>query len=400
VSLPDDNDALRRAGAVLTVDLGAIAANWRGLRDAGRASGRPVDCAAVLKADGYGTGATVVGPRLAAEGCKHFFVAHIDEGIALRAVLAEPPIYVLNGLLPGTEGDFVEHPLTPGVNHLAQRNAWRAAAQRFSRPLDAVIHVDTGLNRLGFNPEEAQVLINERGRLRGLRLALIMSHLVASEEQQNPVNGEQLSRFRSFVRAMPGAPASLANSSGVFLGPDYHFDLLRPGAALYGINPLPDRENPMLPVVTLNARVLQVRKVDAFQTVGYGGAWRAARAGRVATIALGYADGYFRILINRTHVQIAGHRVPVIGRISMDLSTIDVTDVPEALCQPGDIVEVLGPHMSPDDLAEHARTNAYEIMTALGRRYARVYVEGEHSDETEPPVEPPADPLPEPETGA
>jgi alanine racemase len=370
-----DNDALRRAGAVLTVDLGAIAANWRGLRDAGRAAGRPVDCAAVLKADAYGTGATVVGPRLAAEGCRHFFVAHIEEGIALRAVLPDLPIYVLNGLLPNTEGDFVEHGLTPVLNHLGQLNAWRAAAQRYNRPLDAVIHVDTGLNRLGFNPDEAQVLINERGRLRGLRLALIISHLVASEEQANPVNGEQLSRFRNFVRAMPGAPASLANSSGIFLGPDYHFDLLRPGAALYGINPLPDQTNPMLPVVTLNARVLQVRRIDAFQTVGYGGAWRAARAGRVATIALGYADGYFRILINRTHVQLAGHRVPVIGRISMDLSTIDVTDVPEADCQPGDIVEVLGPHMTPDDLAEHARTNAYEIMTALGRRYARVYVD-------------------------
>jgi alanine racemase len=373
--IPPADQAVRRAGAVLNVDLGAIAANWRGLRDAGRASGRTVDCAAVLKADAYGTGAAFVGPRLAAEGCRHFFVAHIDEGIALRAVLPEPPIYVLNGLLPGTEGDFVEHGLIPVLNHLGQLNAWRAAAQRYNRPLDAVIHVDTGLNRLGFNPDEAQVLINERGRLRGLRLALIMSHLIASEEQSNPVNGEQLSRFRSFVKAMPGAPASLANSSGVFLGPDYHFDLLRPGAALYGINPLPDQSNPMLPVVTLNARILQVRKIDTFQTVGYGGAWRAARPSRVATIALGYADGYFRILINRTHVHLAGHRVPVIGRISMDLSTIDVTDVPEAQCRPGDEVEVLGAHMTPDDLAEQARTNAYEIMTSLGRRYARVYID-------------------------
>jgi alanine racemase len=382
--IPADNDALRRAGAVLTIDLGSIAANWRGLRDAGRATGRPVDCAAVLKADAYGTGARIVGPHLAAEGCKHFFVAHIDEGIALRAVLPGLPIYVLNGMLPDTEGDLIEHDLTPVLNHLGQLNAWRAAAQRFNRTLDAVIHLDTGLNRLGFNPEEAQVLVNERGRLRGLRLALIMSHLVAAEEQNNPVNGEQLSRFRTFVRSMPGAPTSLANSSGVFLGPDYHFDLLRPGAALYGINPLPDRANPMLPVVTLNARVLQVRRIDAFQTVGYGGAWRAARAGRVATIALGYADGYFRTLINRTYVQIAGHRVPVIGRISMDLTTIDVTDVPEELCQPGHTVEVIGPHMTPDDLAEHARTNAYEIMTSLGRRYARVYIETPAAeDETE-----------------
>ncbi len=371
-----DDVALRRAGAVLTIDLGAIAANWRGLRDAGRAQGRPVDCAAVLKADAYGTGATIVGPRLAAEGCRQFFVAHLDEGIALRAALPEASICVLNGLLHGTEGDLVEHELTPALNHLGQLNAWRAAAQRFNRPLDAIIHIDTGMNRLGFDAEEAQVLINERGRLRGLRLALLMSHLAAAEEQANPVNGEQLSRFRSFVRAMPGAPTSFANSSGIFLGPDYHFDMLRPGAALYGINPLPGQANPMLPVVTLKARILQVRKIDAFQTVGYGGAWRAARPSRVATIALGYADGYFRTLINRTHVQLAGHRVPVIGRISMDLVTVDVTDAPEAACQLGATVEVLGPHMTPDDLADSARTNAYEVMTALGRRYARVYVDG------------------------
>lgn len=371
---PQD-DAARRAGAILSIDLGAIAANWRGLRDAGRATGRPVDCAAVLKADAYGCGATIVGPRLAAEGCRHFFVAHIDEGIALRAVLPDVPIYVLNGLLPGTEADFVEHGLTPVLNHLGQLNAWRAAAQRYNRPLDAVVHIDTGMHRLGFGPEEAQVLVNERGRLRGLRLALLMSHLVASEEPANAVNGEQLSRFRTFVRAMPGAPTSLANSSGIFLGPDYHFDLLRPGAALYGINPLPGQSNPMLGVVSLQVRILQTRRIDAFQTVGYGGAWRSARPSRVATIALGYADGYFRSLVNRTHVHLAGHTVPVIGRISMDLVTVDVSDVPEDLCQPGMTVEALGPHLTPDDLAEHGRTNAYEVMTALGRRYHRAYVD-------------------------
>ncbi len=384
MSFPVDEAASRRAGAVLAIDLGAIAANWRGLRDAGRATGRPVDCAAVLKADAYGCGAAIVGPRLAAEGCRQFFVAHIDEGIALRRVLPEVPIYVLNGLLPGSEPDFVEHGLTPVLNHLAQLNAWRAAAQRFERALDAVVHLDTGMHRLGFGPEDAQVLINERGRLRGLRLALLMSHLVASEEPNNPISGEQLSRFRTFVRAMPGAPTSLANSSGIFLGPDYHFDLLRPGAALYGINPLPGRANPMLPVVTLQARILQTRRIDAFQTVGYGGAWRSARPSRIATIALGYADGYFRNLVNRTHVHIAGHTVPVIGRISMDLVTIDVTDVPEALSQAGDSAEVLGPHLTPDDLAEHSRTNAYEVMTALGRRYYRHYFD---SYDTQAPAE-------------
>ena len=376
---PSADQATRRAGAILTIYLGAIAATWRGLRDAGRAGGKPIDCAAVLKADAYGTGATMVGPRLANEGCRQFFVAHIEEGLALRGVLPDPPIYVLNGLLAGTESDFVEFSLTPVLNHLGQLNAWRAAAQRYSRPLDAVIHIDTGMHRLGFSPEEAQALAGERGRLRGLRLALLMSHLVVSEEPDNPINGEQLSRFRNFVRAMPGAPASLANSSGIFLGPDYHFDLLRPGAALFGINPRPGQANPMLTTVTLHARILQVRRIDALQTVGYGAAWRSARPSRVATIALGYADGYFRTLINRTHVHLAGRKVPVIGRISMDLVTIDVTDVPEDESQPGALVEVLGPHLTADDLAEHARTNAYEVMTALGRRYARVYADLERA---------------------
>jgi alanine racemase len=367
--------ATHRAGAILTIDLGAIAGNWRGLRDAGRATGRPVDCAAVLKADAYGCGAATVGPRLAAEGCRQFFVAQIEEGVALRRAVPDHPIYVLNGLLAGTEADFVEHRLTPVMNHHGHLNAWRAAAQRFGSALDAVLHIDTGMHRLGFGPDETAALINDRARLRGLRLALIMSHLVASEEQQNPINVEQLERFRTFVKAMPGAPTSFANSSGIFLGPDYHFDLLRPGAALYGINPLPGQSNPMLPVVTLQARILQSRRVDANQTVGYGGEWRAKRSSRVATIALGYADGYFRTLLNRTHVHLGGKRVPVIGRISMDLVTIDVTDVPETECQPGAAVEVLGPNLAPDDLAEHARTNAYEVMTALGRRYARVYVD-------------------------
>jgi alanine racemase len=376
---PSADQTTRRAGAILTIDVGAIAANWRGLRDAGRAGGRPVDCAAVLKADAYGTGATIVGPRLAAEGCRQFFVAHIEEGLALRAVLPDSPIYVLNGLLSGTEADFVEFSLTPVLNHLGQLNAWRAAAQRYNRPLDAVIHIDTGMHRLGFSPEEAQVLASERGRLRGLRLALLMSHLVVSEEPDNPINGEQLSRFRNFVRTMPGAPASLANSSGIFLGPDYHFDLLRPGAALFGINPRPGQGNPMLTTVTLHARILQVRRIDALQTVGYGAAWRSARPSRVATIALGYADGYFRTLINRTHVHLAGRKVPVIGRISMDLVTVDVTDVPEDESRPGALVEVLGSHLTADDLADHARTNAYEVMTALGRRYARVYADSERA---------------------
>lgn len=366
--------AFLRAGAVLTVDLDAIAANWRYLRDLGRQGGRRCDCAAVVKADAYGTGAATVGGRLAAEGCRHFFVAHIDEGIALRQALPQATIVVLNGIVPGSEDEIAAHGLVPALNDLGQISSWRACSQRLNRALDAVLHHDTGMNRLGLSASETEMLANDRGRLRGLRLALLMSHLVASEEPDKPINPSQLARFQAFVERMPGAPASFANSSGIFLGADYHFDLLRPGAALYGINPLPERSNPMQPVVGLWGKILQSHRVDALETVGYGQNWRAARPSRIATVAVGYADGYLRSLSNRGLGYIEGYRVPIVGRVSMDLITIDVTDLPEAMTPPGTAVELIGPHNSADQLAEQARTNGYEILTSLGSRYHRIYL--------------------------
>ncbi|MCW5746105.1 MAG: alanine racemase [Alphaproteobacteria bacterium] len=367
------NPDARLASAILTVDLDAIAANWRYLRDLARASGRPVDCGAVLKADGYGLGAPPIARRLFAEGCRHFFVAHPDEGAALRVAVPEAWICVLNGLPPGGDSDFVELGLVPALNDLAQVSAWRSSAQRFARPLDAVIHIDTGMNRLGLTAEEATLLVNDRMRLRGLRLALLMSHLVSSEKPADPVNREQLERFRTFVSRMPGAPASLANSSGVFLGTDFHFDLMRPGAALYGINPTPGAANPMRHVATLQARILQVRQIDAMTGVGYNHDWRSARPSRIAVVAVGYADGYLRSLGNRGEVVIGNHMARVVGRVSMDLITVDVTDLPPSSVQPGTFAEVIGPSQTADQVAEKARTNSYEILTSLGRRYHRAY---------------------------
>jgi alanine racemase len=370
MSLPPES---RRAGAILTVDLDAVAANWRTLRDLGRAGGKPVECAAVLKADAYGLGAGPVGRRLWAEGCRYFFVAYVDEGIALRAAVPEAWICVLNGLLPGADIDLVEHRLVPALNDLGQVSAWRSCAQRVTQPLDAVIHLDTGMNRLGLNPDEAMLLANDRMRLRGLRLALLMSHLVSSERPADITNRAQLERFRQFVARMPGAPASLANSSGIFLGADYHFDLMRPGAALYGINPTPDAANPMLPTVALMARILQVRQIDAMAGVGYNHDWRSGRPTRIAVVAAGYADGYMRSLGNRGEVAVEGYKVKVVGRVSMDLLTIDVTDLPDGLAVAGGFVELVGPNLPPDEVAVNARTNGYEILTNLGDRYHRVY---------------------------
>jgi alanine racemase len=363
----------RLADAILTVDLDAIAANWRYLRDLGRAAGRPVDCGAVLKANGYGLGAQPIARRLFAEGCRHFFVAHADEGIAVRAVVPEAWICVLNGLPAGADSDFVEFRLVPALNDLTQVSAWRSAAQRHARPLDAVIHLDTGMNRLGLTADEAALLANDRMRLRGLRLALLMSHLVSSEKPVDPVNRDQLERFRTFVSRMPGAPASLANSSGIFLGADFHFDLMRPGAALYGINPRPGSANPMRQVATLHARILQVRQIDAMTGVGYNHDWRSARPSRIAVVAVGYADGYLRALGNRGEVAIDNHLARVVGRVSMDLINVDVTDLPESSVRPGTFVELIGPSQTPDQVADKARTNGYEILTSLGARYHRVY---------------------------
>jgi alanine racemase len=200
-----------------------------------------------------------------------------------------------------------------------------------------------------------------------------MSHLVSSEKPADPVNREQLERFRTFVSRMPGAPASLANSSGIFLGGDFHFDLLRPGAALYGINPTPGAANPMRQVARLHGRILQVRQIDAMTGVGYNHDWRSARPSRIAVVAAGYADGYLRALGNRGEVVIGDHLARVVGRVSMDLITVDVTDLPEAAAHAGAFAELIGPLQTPDQVAEKARTNAYEILTSLGARYGRTY---------------------------
>jgi alanine racemase len=365
---PDDA-AFGSTGTVLTVDLDAVAANWRLL--AARAA--PAACAAVVKADAYGVGLVQVAPALAAAGCTRFFVAHLDEGIALRARLPEAEIYVLNGALAGAEPEFRRHDLRPVLNHLAALDAWAALGRKDgARP--AALHVDSGMSRLGLADDELDTLARAPARLDGVALALVMSHLACAEDESHPLNAEQLARFRAARARLPAAPASLANSSGIFLGPDYRFDVVRPGAALYGVNPLPGQPNPMAPVVRLQARILQVRRIDSPRTVGYGATHRAARPSTIATIALGYADGYLRSLGNRGSCLIGEHRVPVVGRISMDLVTLDVTGVPAGLAQPGAVVDVISARHTVDDVAAEAGTIGYEILTSLGRRYKRRYL--------------------------
>ncbi len=363
-----------RSGAVLSVDLDAIVENYRLLRlKSARAA-----CAAVLKADAYGLGAARVGPALAAAGCRHFFVAHLDEGIALRRVL--PPaclIYVLHGPMPGAEAEFTAHGLRPVLNGLEQIDAWRALSCKADMALPAALQVDSGMARLGLSPAELTVLDDAPERLFGISVSLVLSHLSWAEIPEHPANVDALQRFRALRARLPAAPASFANSSGIFLGPDYHFDLLRPGAALYGLAPQAGRKNPMRPVVTLQGKVIQTRSVPAGTPVGYNGRFVAHTECRIATVGVGYADGFLRCLGNKATASLRGYEVPVIGAVSMDLITLDVSAVRGEIA-PGERVDLIGGDAaSPDAIAAQANTIGYEILTLLGGRYHRAYQGGE-----------------------
>lgn len=354
--------------AVLTVDLGAILANWRDLR----ARHAPGEVAAVVKADAYGLGAGPVGRALAAGGCRHFFVAHLAEGLALRAALGPGPmIAVLNGFAPGEDGTAA---LVPVLNGLPDVEAHARAAG--GRPAPAILHLDTGMGRLGLDAAEQARLVADPAPLAGLALRWVMTHLACADEPDHALNRAQAARFaEAAARIAPGVPRSLANSSGLFLGPGFASDLARPGCALYGVNPTPGRPNPMRVAATLAAPILQVREIPKGASVGYGGAWTAPRPSRIATVAAGYADGYARALSGRGAAGLLdGQAVPLVGRVSMDLLTFDVTDAPAA--RPGAMVTLMGPApgLTPDDLAARAGTIGYEILTALGPRYRRAYL--------------------------
>jgi alanine racemase len=350
------------AGARLTIDLDAITANWRLLC---RRLGKP--CAGVVKADAYGLGLGPVARTLEAAGCTTFFVALAEEGLRLRRILPTARIFVLTGALPGTEPLFAAHRLIPVLNTLEQAADWLAHA-----PADAphALHVDTGMTRLGLPPEDLDALPA------GFAPCLVMSHLACADESRHALNAAQLAAFAEARRCFPAAEASLANSSGVFLGPEYGFDLGRPGIALYGGNPTPGAPNPMRPVVTLKARILQVRRVDTPRSVGYGATHRSVGGTRLATVAAGYADGVFRALSNVGKGILGDQMVPMVGRVSMDLIVFDVTAAPVDLARPGQSITLIGRGRALDAMAAEAGTISYEILTSLGRRFARTYVGG------------------------
>ncbi len=359
------------ACAELAIDLSAIVANWRTLC-ALHPSG-PV--AGVVKGDGYGLGAAQVVPALYAAGCRHFFTADLHEAMAIRALVPAAMVAVLNGLLPGTEAIHAAHAIDPVLGSLDEIARWRAEAARRGAKLAALLHIDTGMRRLGLDQYELEALRHDHGLLDGIGLRYVMTHLVASEIAGDPGNEAQRARFAASCEGLPPAPRSLANSSGLFLGPAFGSDLARPGAALYGIDPTPGQEHlvraPALRLpVRLRARVLQVRQVCKGESVGYNATWHATRPSRIATVGVGYADGWPRALSNRGRAIFDGLPVPLVGRVSMDLTTYDVTGTQ---VRAGDWLELIGPALPAEEVAQAAGTNAYEILTSLGPRYRRTY---------------------------
>lgn len=369
-SIPPD------ARAVLTINLAALRSNWGALNQASGSA----ECAGVIKANAYGLGIEQITRALVAEGCKTFFVATLAEARIVRAATPGGTIYVLDGLLPGASPFYAGFDLRPCLASLSEIREWVSYCGATGRRLRAAVHVDTGINRMGLTAAELEQLAGpERCLLEGFELSLVMSHLACADEPESPVNRRQLEAFERVRAKLPAAPASLANSGGTFLGPDYHFDLVRPGIALYGGRALEGRPNPMHWVVQLQARVLQVREVGAGEAIGYGSTWKTARPSRIATLACGYADGFLRALSGPSGRpgpvgHLGDHPVPVVGRVSMDLITVDVTDVPTNLAQRGAWVEVLGARTTIDDLTDRAGTIGYELLTRLGQRVHRIYL--------------------------
>jgi alanine racemase len=364
------------AGGVLTIDLDALAWNFKHLR----ALATPAECAAVVKADGYGCGLEPVAALLRQAGCDTFFVADVAEGRRLRAVDAEATVYILDGLPPGTAEIFARHNLRPVIGSTTELAEWDAFTGTQGWTGGFALHVDTGMNRLGVTIEEAAAIAPRLAR-QDHGLTLLMSHFVASQFRENSRNAEQMLAFRNLRALFRGVPASIANSSGIFLNSSAHLDLVRPGVALYGVNPTPGQQNPMRPVVELKVRIAQVRNLPVGDTVGYDATWTARRPSRIAVATMGYADGFFRSAGGDDQkpgasLIVGGQPCPIVGRISMDLMALDVTDLPEHSVRRGDFATVIGESRDVDALAGQLGTIGYEILTSLGRRFARVYKSG------------------------
>ncbi len=378
---PTGSDAFDAAPLRLTIDLSAIVENWR---DMARRSGK-ARAAAVVKADAYGLGIEDVGAALYEAGARDFFVAVAEEGETLRSFAPDARIFVLSGIWPGREAIFFDNDLVPVIASEEQLAFWLGVlAEAGDYPY--ALHVDTGFNRLGVPLEDALALADDASRPASFSPVLVMSHLHSGDNPDSLLNRQQLESFRRVAAAFEGIESSLSSSAGIFLGEDYHFDLTRPGIAIYGGEAVNNMRNPMRPVVKAEARIIQIRKARKGDTVSYGGTYQLTRESRLAIVSAGYADGYLRSLSGsglplRQVVRdgafgyVAGRKVPVVGRVTMDMTIFDVTDIPENEIRAGDYIELFGDNIALDDVARAGGTIGYELLTGLGLRYDRLYVE-------------------------
>jgi alanine racemase len=320
-----------------------------------------------VKANAYGLGVAPVARRLFAEGCRRFFVATLAEGVELRAILPAPRIYVFDGVVPGSAAGLAGAALTPVLNSIEQVERWAAVGG------PAALHVDTGMTRLGFSAEGVEALAANPRLLHGVDIEYVMTHLACADEPEHALNTQQLAAFDALRSRLPGAKTSIGNSAGGLLDRAHCGDLVRPGIALYGGNPFVGRPNPMEAVVAWQAPILQLRRVDAPVTVGYGATYAAVPPAHIAVVGAGYADGYPRRLGNVGVASIGGIRVPVVGRVSMDLLCLDVSALPEGAAREGTYVDLIGGGISIDEVAAAAGTISYEILTGFGARLQREY---------------------------
>lgn len=376
----EDEDPFDSAGLRLTVDLTALTENWK---DMARRSGK-ARASAVVKADAYGTGIEDAGEALFMAGARDFFVATVDEGVTLRPYAPDARIFILSGVWPGTERRLFENDLVPVISSEEQLAFWMAVLADYG-DYPCALNVDTGFNRLGLSMEEAMALADDVSRPASYAPVLVMSHLACSDDHSSEMNKQQLESFRQVSAAYEGIDSSLAASGGIFLGSDYHFDLTRPGIALYGGEAVNGLANPMRPVVIAEARIIQVRTAKAGESVGYGRALQLTRDSRLAVVSAGYADGYLRsqssggvplrqVVPEGGYGFLAGRKIPIAGRITMDLTIFDVTDLPENAVRAGDYVELFGNNVLVDDVARSAGTIGYEILTSIGLRHERRYL--------------------------
>jgi alanine racemase len=361
-----------RTSSELVIDLAAVRANWRRLGE--HAAG--VQVAATVKADAYGLGAIPVAQALAQEGCTEFFVAEVSEGIDLRVALPEVDIFVLAGAHPGTTEQLIAHDLAPVLISAEQIGRWSLLSAGRPDRLRCSLHLDTGMNRTGLDAADTAALLADPSKLQQLDVVHVMSHLASADDPDTTQNERQLAAYHRIRAGLPMGVASLANTPGIALGPTFHLDHVRPGVGLYGSDPSPGRRLGLQPVVNLHSPVLQVRTVAGGDTIGYGATHTTAGERRVATIGVGYGDGFLRAQSGRGRVAFDGHTAPIVGRVSMDLITVDISELPtDIVVTAGSTAELIGPTITIDDVAVAADTIPYEILTSLGRRYRRRIVD-------------------------